>query len=89
MKALLRETVEVANAQNIALDFDERWSAITGLLERAAGAKASMLQDVEKGRRTEIDVVNGAIVRAGKELKIATPHNNTMLWMVKALEETF
>ena len=52
----------VAKAQDIALDEDERWEAITGLLERAVGAKASMLQDVEAGRQTEIDVINGAIV---------------------------
>jgi 2-dehydropantoate 2-reductase len=48
-----------------------------------------MLQDVEKGRRTEIDVINGAIVAAGERLRIATPHNNSMVWLIKALEETF
>ena len=55
----------VANAQGIALDYDERWAAITGLLDRAIGAKASMLQDVEAKRQTEIEVINGAIVDAG------------------------
>jgi 2-dehydropantoate 2-reductase len=89
MRALLLEVVAVANAQQIALDFDERWEAITGLLSRATGAKASMLQDVENRRRTEIDVVNGAIVEAGRRLKIRTPYNETMVWLVKSLEETF
>jgi 2-dehydropantoate 2-reductase len=89
MRTLLREVVAVANAQGIALDYEERWEAITGLLRRAAKGKSSMLQDVEKGRRTEIDVINGAIVAAGQRLNIATPHNQTMVWMVKALEETF
>ena len=64
MRELLKEAVAVAHAQNIPLDFDERWEAITGLLRRAIGGKASMLQDVENKRRTEIDVVNGAIVDA-------------------------
>jgi 2-dehydropantoate 2-reductase len=89
MRGLLREAVAVARAQEIALDEEERWTAITGLLQRASGAKASMLQDVEKGSRTEIDVVNGAIVDAGRRLGIPTPYNDAMLWLVRSLEETF
>lgn len=89
MQNLLRETVAVAHAQHIALDYDERWAAITGLLQRAVGARASMLQDVEKCRRTEIDVINGAIVEAGQRLEIPTPYNDSMVWLIKSLEETF
>jgi 2-dehydropantoate 2-reductase len=89
MRALLHETVAVAQAQGIGLDEEERWSAITGLVERAKGARASMLQDVERSRRTEIEVVNGAVVAAGRERGISTPHNETMLWLIRSLEETF
>ncbi|MBM3832170.1 MAG: 2-dehydropantoate 2-reductase [Verrucomicrobia bacterium] len=90
MRALLREAVAVANAQGIALNFDERWETITGLLKRCApNAKASMLQDVEKARQTEIDVINGAIVEAGRRLNIPTPYNHAMVCMVKSLEGSF
>jgi len=90
MRALLREAIAVARAQDIPLEFEERWEAITGLLRRCApGVKASMLQDVERGRRTEIDVINGAIVEAGRRLNLPTPYNDSMFWLVKALEETF
>jgi 2-dehydropantoate 2-reductase len=89
MRGLLTEVVAVANAQNIPLSFDERWEFTTGLLRRAVGGKASMLQDVENRRRTEIDVVNGAIVEAGQRLAIPTPYNQSMVWLVQALEETF
>jgi 2-dehydropantoate 2-reductase len=90
MQALLREAVKVANHQNIPLDFHERWETITALLKRCGPtAKSSMLQDVEKGRRTEIDVINGAIVAAGRQLRIPTPHNEAMVWMIKSLEATF
>jgi 2-dehydropantoate 2-reductase len=87
MRALLAEVVAVATAQGIALDEAERWRAIVKLLEQAIGARASMLQDVEARRQTEIDVVNGAIVEAGLRLGVATPFNQAMVWMVESLQE--
>ena len=90
MAALLRETVQVAHAQDIPMDYDERWTAITGLLERISPTlKGSMPTDIENKRRTEIDVINGAIVEAGQRLGIETPYNKTMVWVIKALEATF
>lgn len=90
MKELLRETVAVAQAQKIPLDFDERWQAISGLLGKLAlNTKGSMLQDVERRRRTEIDVINGAIVELGRQFNIPTPYNNAMFWLIKALESSF
>lgn len=90
MRELLTEVVAVAQSQDIPLDFEERWLAITGLLKRLPPTiKGSMLQDVEKRRRTEIDVINGAVVETGQNLKIPTPYNQAMVWMVKALEATF
>ena len=89
MRALMRETVAVANGQGIALDYLERWQTMVELQKQGAQAKTSMLQDLEKRRRTEIDVVNGAIVEAGRRLDIPTPYNETMVWLIKSLEETF
>ena len=90
MRALLLEVVSVAQLQGIALDFTERWNAITGLLGKLApNTKGSMLQDVENRRRTEIDVMCGAIVEVGQRLGFATPYNNAMLWLVKALEANY
>jgi 2-dehydropantoate 2-reductase len=89
MRGLLGEVVGVARVQGIDLDENERWAAITGLLDRARGARASMLQDVEAGRRTEIDVINGAIVEAGRRAGIPTPLNDSMVWLVNALQESY
>ncbi len=89
MRGLLAEVVAVAGAQGIDLDQAERWQAITSLLDRAVGARASMLQDVEAGRQTEIDVINGAIVDAGGRHAIATPLNDAMVWMVKSLQAKY
>ena len=89
MQALLREVVAVATALGIKLDYTERLTAISTLLEKATTAKASMLQDVMARRRTEIDVINGAIVAEGARLGIATPHNETLVDLIKALEDGF
>jgi 2-dehydropantoate 2-reductase len=90
MRELLREVVAVANAQGIPLDFQERWDAITGLLKKLApNTKGSMLQDVEAGRRTEIEVMSGAIIEGGERLGIPTPYNRAMYSSIKALECSF
>lgn len=89
MALILGEVTAVAQAKGIALDYDERWEAITGLLEKAIGGKASMLQDVEAGRQTEIEVINGAIAAAGREVGVATPVNDMMVAMVSALQAKY
>jgi 2-dehydropantoate 2-reductase len=48
--------------------------------------KSSMLQDVRRGKRTEIDAINGEIVRIGEELGIPTPVNRTLYSLIKSLE---
>jgi 2-dehydropantoate 2-reductase len=89
MREILREVVAVVHALGVEIVEEERWESITGLLKRAAGAKSSMLQDVEKQRRTEIDVINGAVVATGQRFGIPTPYNQTMVWLMKSLEDTF
>lgn len=90
MQDLLREVVAVARAQGIPLDFEERWEAIGSLLRKLApGTKGSMYQDVENRRRTEIDVMCGAIVEAGARLGIPTPCNRAMIGLIKGIETTF
>lgn len=89
MDDILKEVVDVAKANGAEIDFEERRSSIHGLLKNAVGAKGSMLQDVEAKRKTEIDVINGAIVNLGRKAKIPTPVNQTFVNMIKALESTF
>lgn len=54
---------------------------------KTANNRSSMLQDIEKGKRTEIDFINGAIVRKGIELGVETPVNRIMLDLVKGAEK--
>lgn len=56
------------------------------VLPKAAAHRSSMLQDVEAGRRTEIDYLNGAVVRMGLGRGIATPGNEAVANLVRARE---
>jgi 2-dehydropantoate 2-reductase len=50
--------------------------------------KPSMMQHIEQGRRTEIDALNGALVREAKALGIPTPYNEAVVAIVKGLEKS-
>jgi 2-dehydropantoate 2-reductase len=87
VSGLVDEGKAVAAAQGIVLDADPE-----DLIDHAARPdvaydhKASMLQDVEARRATEIEYLNGGIARFGHELGIPTPLNDAMTALVKALE---
>jgi len=48
--------------------------------------KSSMLQDITRGKRTEIDHINGAIVKLGAQYGIETPYNSAIVSIVRARE---
>jgi 2-dehydropantoate 2-reductase len=81
-----REAVAVAQALGYDIDEEERVSYIHQLLERAGPTRGSMLQDFEAGRRTEIDVINGAVVRAADEAGVPVPINRAFVALVKGWE---
>lgn len=56
--------------------------------DQHAALKASMLQDLEKGRPTEIDFINGIVCRKGDEVGIDTPYNDKVVELVKREQET-
>jgi 2-dehydropantoate 2-reductase len=83
--ALVKECVKVARANDIVLGFDYYPLALE-YMKTAGGHKPSMLMDIEAGRRTEIDFMNGKFVEYGKRAGIETPYNATLLALVKGLE---
>jgi 2-dehydropantoate 2-reductase len=85
--ALAREATAVARALGYDIDPDERVSTITANLRNGGSGKASMLQDVESGRRTEIGVISGAVVAAAAEHGVEVPLTTAMLTLVEGLEE--
>lgn len=83
--SLIKECVKVARANEILLGWDFYPYCIE-YMKKAKDHKPSMLMDIEKGRRTEIDYINGKFVEYGKQAGIETPYNNTLRALVKALE---
>ena len=90
VSGLVDEGKAVAAAQGIVLDADPE-----ELIDHAARPdvaydhKASMLQDVEARRTTEIDYLNGGIARFGREHSVPTPLNDAILPLVKGLERSW
>jgi len=90
VSGLVNEGKAVAAAQGIELDADPEQ-----LIDHAAQKhvaydhKASMLQDVEARRQTEIDVLNGGIVRFGREHDVPTPLNEAIWALLKGVEQSW
>jgi 2-dehydropantoate 2-reductase len=83
-----REAVAVARGLGHEIDADERIAVIHEVLERVGPGKASMLQDFEANRRTEIDVITGAVVRVAAEIDIPVPLNRALLSLVIGFERS-
>jgi 2-dehydropantoate 2-reductase len=89
LKEAVKEAVAVAGAKNIHLPYGDPLGRVMQVCEATAGNVASMLQDVLKEKETEVDAINGAIVREGEALGIPTPVNRTLTSLVHAIQETY
>lgn len=85
--AAVREAMDVAQASGVRLSYTDPHAAWT---KAAAGLpadfKTSMLQSLEKGSVTEIDFINGAVVRWGRRSGVPTPVNDTLVACIKGIE---
>jgi 2-dehydropantoate 2-reductase len=81
------ETASVAAALGIRLPYPDAPARVRKHCHDVGASKPSMLQDMERGRPTEIDAINGAVVRLGQQLGVPTPYNQSLLMLVKAREE--
>jgi len=84
MAALARETAEVAKAEHVRLPFDNPISAAEDVARKTASNHSSMFQDVQRGAKTEIDSICGAVTRLGEKHSIATPYNRVCWKLVGA-----
>jgi 2-dehydropantoate 2-reductase len=90
VSALVDEGKAVAGAQGIELDADpEELIDYAARPDVAYDHKASMLQDAEARRPTEIDYLNGGVARFGREHGVATPLNEAVTVLIKGLEASW
>jgi len=79
------EAYAVGRAAGVGFDFDDPVAYVHDFGSRIPGARPSMLLDHLAGRRLEIDFINGAIPRVGREVGVAAPVNETVTALVKGL----
>jgi 2-dehydropantoate 2-reductase len=89
MEEAVNEAVAVSRAKEIQLPYPDPIGRVMEVCRATAGNVASMLQDVLKNKMTEIDAINGAIVREGQKLGIPTPVNRTLTSLVQGIQETY
>lgn len=81
-----REAFAVGKAKRVKLDITDAESYVRDFGSKIPNARPSVLLDHKAGRISEIDAINGAIVRVGGELGIATLSNTTITSLVRAKE---
>lgn len=86
---LVAEATEVAARKGIELMYEDMAHEVAAICDKTSGNINSMLQDVRNKRKTEIDFINGAIVREGERLNIPTPLNHVVSSLIGAIEESY
>jgi len=89
MEAAVKEAAKVAEAGNIRLLYGAPVEKVAGVCRATAGNVSSMLQDVLRELRTEINQITGVIVREGARLGVPVPVNESLLNLVRTVEESY
>jgi 2-dehydropantoate 2-reductase len=87
MRNVVDDVVAVGTARGVRFPDVDLVAATWKLGEGMELATSSTAQDIARGRRTEIDSLNGYVARVGEELGIPVPVNRTLHALVKLLEE--
>jgi len=88
MKQVVAEGVAVGDASGVHLPADKLIAAVVELGRVVPEALSFTAQDIARGKPTEIDSLNGFLVRRGAEMGVPTPVNQTLYSLVKLLERT-
>ncbi len=86
VRQLVNECVAVARADGVSLPEVDFVDMVLRFAEKAGQVFSSTAQDLDRGKRTEIDALNGLVVRRGAALGVPTPVNQSLLALVKLRE---
>lgn len=85
-RALMQEVVTIAGMEGVNLAPNDIDDFIPMLMTFGPGGKTSMLQDVEAGRKTEVEIFAGNVVELGQTHDVPTPVNATIQQIIKVIE---
>jgi 2-dehydropantoate 2-reductase len=86
MEALMREVIALAGAIGVDLVEEDLQKWYGFLMQLSPEGKSSMLQDVQAGRKTEVEIFGGKICELGTQRGISTPVNRTVLQIIRVME---
>lgn len=86
-RAAMREVIAIAEQRNIKLGEQDMTFSFYIMERMSPDGKTSMLQDVEAGRRTEVDIFAGEMMRLGKKYSIPTPVNELLYHAISYFDE--
>lgn len=89
LREAVLEAVRIAKRKKIKLIYEDPLAKVEAVCEATSANISSMLQDILRKKQTEIDYINGVIVRLGQELGIAVPVNSTLVDLIKTIESCY
>jgi len=89
LRDAVTEAARIAKRKRIKLIFDDPLAKVEAVCEGTQKNLSSMLQDVLRKKRTEVDFINGVIVRLAQELSIDVPTNKFLLDLIKTIESSY
>ena len=89
LKQAVLEASKVARRKKISFDYSDPLKKTESICSATSENISSMLQDILKKQKTEIDYINGAIAREAEALEIKAPVNNVLTYLVKTIENSY
>lgn len=89
LRDAVTEATRIAKRKRVRLIFEDPLAKVEAVCEGTSDNLSSMLQDVLRKKRTEVDFINGVIVRLGQELGISVPTNKLLLDLIKTIESSY
>lgn len=86
MFGAIYEAEKIVKKKNIKLIYSSPYKKVEDVCKKTSQNINSTLQDLQRGKKTEIDYLQGAVVKEGKKLKIKTPINEMLLYLIHSLE---
>ena len=87
LENIMLEVLEIAKAKGVKNPQTMIEEAFKSFDKMIPEGKTSMLQDIEAGRKTEVEMFAGAVIEMGKKYNILTPYNKFLKEMIEAIEE--